>query len=381
MIRYRPLIPLLFFLLSVGACTYSLEKDTKTTIVSSVAELSSGQSMTVSPIEMTPGFMYTIRVGYSAFYPDGRVVNLGIKMIGEEDEEDLFELEDSYWSESGKWYEDGESGTWHENNKTTLFNFRVPAKGSFRPEVRLISDNNSANPHKLSLSLQKSRPSAFGFAPFLMASFVFLVGIIITTRRRSHHIQSILRVLDVGSVFKLRGETYTVADVRTLSDDGFTPGVELRLIADSGGERFIALETYEACWEDSNGNDITVNHKFILLDIPLSDRQKETLAGEHEKTIITLDGISYRHDENNSGKTNQSIKLEGETYTSTYHARVYIPDLPSSVTGRPAYPKKSGQRIIEYITPVTSQTDESEWAIAEIVTWDELTFVTIKEWS
>jgi hypothetical protein len=159
-----------------------------------------------------------------------------------------------------------------------------------------------------------------------------------------------------------------VQDVRWHREPGEPAGCEFRMLAADGQERYLAIETFEEEWEDSEGDEHTRYPRFILLDCPLSDEQYRQLEGSHTLSTIAFDDGVYYYDRENSGASNMETTFEGETYTSRYHARVYLP--------RP-FPKESsaGIRLLEYV--VFDGGQDPEWSVMEILTWHDIDFVRV----
>lgn len=364
MIRYLHWVPLIFTFLSFSGCLYGITGGTRTAMETIKGTWEPGQTRSLKPQVLRPGLMYTITVNNTGAYRDGLLVDWVVS--AEDDEgEDLFELEDGWWSESGTWSEGGESGTWHEENTQTWFNFRVASEGTYTIAAKLAQ---APSAQQARVTLMHSIPRPIGGFPYGVAAVVFLIGTIITAKRRHHVTRGQLKALGAGSVLEVEGERYTIEEVRCY-DEPLWPSSEptytFKLRGDKDAAiRWLSTDSLEEEYEDSEGNDQTRNHTYILLDVPLSARHTKTLKGNEEARTITLEGETYLYDSNNSGKVRERIAKDGQLYTSTYTTRAYRP--------MGGYPSEPNDRIIEL---VVSDDGEQEWSITRVVSWREVVFV------
>ncbi|RAL21796.1 hypothetical protein DL240_13165 [Lujinxingia litoralis] len=368
MIRYRPLLPLFFALLCLGGALYGRLGLTKTPVHQEGFHLdATTPTRGMAPVTLETGPMYTLDLEFPGRFPLNGSVALGASLLTSEGNP-VFELEDAYWHQQGTWHEEGQSGTWNEQYTRSTFNFRVAEPARYQVVIDLY-ESNLGSPVPMRARLLASQPRKVGSAPFFIGFLVFLVIAGVVAMRRTRVTRKVLKTLGPDSTLNVKGEAFTVVDVREHGEAGEEPGYELRLKNAYGGERYLAVETYEEEWTDSEGNDHTRKRRYMLLDASLSEGEQAMIAQNPRPNQLRLRGQTLYYDPNNSGEGTLKTTLHGQLYTSAYHARMYTPESLPQESARGTY-------LLEHIT--YKERDESEWNLVEILAWQDLEFVDIK---
>ncbi|RDV36403.1 hypothetical protein DV096_19510 [Bradymonadaceae bacterium TMQ3] len=368
-IRNRPLIPLFFALLCVAGAIYGLVGERRTLFYSETANFTELDSPKQLPaVELDPGRMYTLNIRYAVPMPVNGAMDLGAAVVNSDGEE-LLELEDSYWREAGVWHDSGESGSWDEQNAHTQFNFRVPEAGTYRPQLTLFSARD-VRAAAFTVQLLSSQPRSVGSWPFMLGMLIFIGIAVYVARGRTKVTRKLLEKMGPGSQLKLRGELLTVTDVREHREPGEQAGYELRLHNHRGEEHFIAIESYEEEYTDSEGEEHTRDHRYMLRWLELSPDELSSIEQQaHNQRWVRVRNTTLSLDRNNSGTGSLTTHYEGEAYHSTYKAWVYLPSPIPRIHA-------SGALILEHV--LYEERGEHEWSLMEILTWKDVEITALK---
>ncbi|TXD36960.1 hypothetical protein FRC98_09470 [Lujinxingia vulgaris] len=368
-IRDRPLIPAFFALFCLVGAIYGMMGERKTLIyneTANFAELNTPQKLI--GLELDPERMYTLNILYAMPMPVNGAMDVGAAVLNSDGEE-LLELEDSYWRETGVWREGGESGTWDEQNARTQFNFRVPDAGTYSPQITLFSAR-AVPAAAFKVQILRSKPRIVGSWPFWLGLLIFIGVAGYVANGRTKVTRKHLEKMGSGSKLKLRGELLTVVDVREHREPGEETGYELRLQNHRGEEHFIAIETYEEEYTDSEGDDCYRNHRYMLHWLELSPDELASVSQQaHNQRWVRVRNTTLSLDRNNSGSGSLTTRFEGETYQSNYKAWVYLPSpFPRIHAG--------GALILEHL--LYEDRGEHEWSLMEILTWKDIEIIELK---
>ncbi len=361
MIRMQPLIPLVFAGLALVALLYSISGQIKKTLINERVVLKVGELSESTRFELKPDRRYTLEL--QQIYGGGQMhswASLLVTMVHEESEEDIFELEDNYWAESGHWSEGGESGTWSEQNSKTKFNFRVTEGGEYRLESMLTEQ--LSRPHvELHLRISERKPVRLHWIPLLIG-LLLLGGLAVrTAQRRQGTMCKYVEKLTAGSTLSIRGKLYSVQDVRVHHAPGEPTGFEWRLRAEDGTERYLAVETFEYYTKFSEDES---QGRYLMIDVPDAqiDLSVDRRPAQQVQTV-RVGSEMFGFDPDNSGAGSVTTYYEGEEYVSRYNARIF------RASTFPA-PSANGARIVEFVEFMGSP--EEEWCVMEILSWRDI---------
>ncbi len=360
-IQWQPLIPGVFAALLLAALLYSLSGQIKKTLINERVSLNTGVLSKTTAFELSPDRRYTLHL--EQLRGGGQLhswASLLVTMVHEESEEEIFELEDNYWAESGRWSEGGESGTWHEQNSKTKFNFRVAEGGAYRLETMLTEQ--LARPQvELQVALRERKPVRLHWIPLLVGLLVLGVLAYRTAGRRQALMCDYLEKLTAGSKLSIRGKLFTVLDVRAHRAPGEPTGHEWRLRGEDGSERYLAIETFEYSPQFSENE---LQGRYLMMDVPDAqiDFTVDRRAANQVQTVRVGNEI-FGFDAENSGAGSVTTYFEGEKYVSRYNARIFCAS---------SFPKPTadGARIVEYVEFLGSE--EKEWCVMEVLSWRDI---------
>ncbi|MEE2788496.1 MAG: hypothetical protein VX589_14220 [Myxococcota bacterium] len=341
MIRNRHYIPLGFAVLTLGLAIF----------ISSMGERIFRESKTCNgdyiteygPIQLEAGKNYDLGV----FMPNLRRPANGFAgtmfvSLEDADGELLFEIEDSYWAESGTWYEDGESGTWYENNVKTVQYFHAERAGKYTVKVHVrLSQPNAPQASNLSLGPSPSTAVVVyvdrryaSAVVFGVTSFILFVLSVLSMSTRGYAYRKFLASARLGDRLKYDGEWYRVDDVWDFASYKRGPvaknvlnefDCELRLLSEAGAVRYLSVETHDC--ENDEGDD--VDYDIVAWSLPI-DSTAVTYSGPKDRPPNRLNyrGATYYIDRDKSGywygrsryrddvngQANDTVYIETEPY-------------------------------------------------------------------
>lgn len=352
-----PKIPLFLAGILLAAFLYSWTGQVETPVIrAQQVTLAQGQTSTFAPIKLDPSKRYTLKMSLTR---DRKQLNswasVGATLTNTETEEEIFELSDDYWAEWGTWHEDGESGTWEEQNADTTFHFRVGEPGEYQLQVAHVEHASRPNV-SMRVSVVSRNPVVLHWLVLLGGIGVLLLISLVARARRRTTLFAYLEKMTPGGVVQVQGVRYTVVERWLHKDDeGGKPGYEWRLRAADGAERYLALETYEY---ESGDEDYL--GRYLLIDRP----DEVVDHGDRYTQTVHVDGRTYRYDPENSGRATMIAYLDGEAYETRYFARVF-----HDGNGCPG-PSLRGVQMVEHTR--FAESGEEEWCVMEILGWKDI---------
>lgn len=355
-----PRVPLIFAGVVFAGLLYSLTGQIETPVLRAPpVTLQHGQPVKFAPMKLVPELNYSLKMSQLSQRKQlYSWASIGATLTHMESEEEIFELSDDYWAETGVWHEDGESGTWEEQNADTRFDFRVAEPGNYRLEV-VLAEHDARPVVEFGAEVVSRKATLLHWA-VMLGGLVLLLGLALTaySRRRATLFKYMEDALHIGGTIQVQGVRYTVIERWLHQDDeGGKPGYEWRLRADNGAERYLALETYEY-----ESGDEDYQGRYLLIDCP--DEEIEGASGGFAQTV-RVGGRTYSYDTENSGQAVMVTYRDGKAYESRYFARVF-----QGGDGDCPPPTRHGVRMVEFTQFVDS--GEEEWSVMEILDWQDI---------
>ncbi len=363
MLRYRFVVPLVFAIIAAVLAIYGFTQRKTRVVMQATGSMIPGDHKVFDGIELIEGRHYRLTMGSTSGVPLNRSGTVGASLM-DEDENYVFEVEDSYWHQRGTWREGGESGTWEEQNAITEFDFRPPATGEYELRIDLFA--NSADAFKMGVRIDESQPFRLAEWPLLIVALLLLVLAGWIYINRNGYMAEFMRSLGVGAKIEIRGDEYEVTRLYHYSELGNDVGaVEFELTGQGGIKRYLALEAFEREWTDSEDNDHIAIHKQVLMDIPISREQAAAFEAEgHDgrgPAGVMYRGELYNYDEDNSGTSTIFDLTTGQK------------EFARSMMYRGAvFPRRPGQFWLER---TAYHSGEVEWGVMEIMGADEIKII------
>ena len=385
MIKYRHWIPLLFAFASLVGMGWTCGGQGQ--IVNHYLELQAGETQQLGPFALEEKARYVLELDMKGRPEHGFLADVELALQREGDEEPLFELEDGYWAESGRWYEDGESGTWYEKNGNTKLYFAAPAAGNYRFSFKQNNNLNGAGMSGAGLQMRftlSQKPYSAG--AFLFGFFVFMVLALIVYLSRSRLFKNALGQLGKGSLIAWGDKVWEVQDVLFFGDVGQAPyankpgaySISYQIKSGDGEERYLSIETFEYEYEDSEGDDHDSTFDAILISEPLSESEEEQLAvakSGSRKAFATLRGTHFKESRDYSGASDLYTEKEGMVFKSRVVEKLFLDSGGASWRGKSnarkhaGIPDNDGDLVLSY---TKYEDSDFEWELSQAVGWKQL---------
>ncbi len=304
------------------------------------------------PVELDPDKMYTIKIT-----PPRVAIGHSYDVSAElaMNDQVIFALDDSYWHQTGRWREGGESGTWDENNSSTEFNFRVTEKGKHDVTLSL----GAAVPIGSAIfqaEVLESSPLPFGWWPFFFGGLLFgIIGIYMFFKRGTYFALSLFKY-DVGTKFKIDDMEYLVDEISDYFYMHEHWSTEFKLRGTDGSTRYLSSDRFEV-----EGEESTTTYHQVLMDIPLTPEETAELQQQTGMRQISLRGSQFVFDDDNSGMATQVIVKHGTPYRNRVDSNLFHDAYK--------FPRKAGEIWIDY---TSINNDEAEWTVQQIMKWNKI---------
>ncbi len=359
MLKNQYLLPLVAGILLIVLAGYAGVRRSTSVVASSQSVLSSGGiPIEFKDLNLKSELSYRIAFGSLRTVPENSTAIITATLT-DETGGIVFELDDSYWHEKGRWSEGGESGTWDETNAVTAFDFRVPADGKYDIEVSVEQASEGSVP--IGAQLLSASPAPFAEWPLLFAACLLFAVSLWVWINRGNKMADWIATLGTGSRLAFDSDEWTVTRWASYESYGET-SIELTLTTASGMVRFLSETRWEKCWEDSEGEDHTKYYKQILLGTP-ADPAALTINSDH----VMYRDAWYELDHDNSGVETYTEYRELGVAKANYRSEVYRPNI---------FPTKPGGIWIEHSRD--QHTGEEEWTIHRILDWKEISILDEK---
>ena len=359
MLKNRHLLPLIAGIVLLALAGYAGIRRATTVVASSQSVLTpGGNALEFTNLDLKSDLHYRLAFGSLRALPLNSSA-VSSASVADEYGTLVFELDDSYWHETGTWHEEGESGTWDETNAVTAFDFRVPADGKYDVDIGVEQATSGSVP--VGGQLLSSSPAPFAEWPLLIVACLLFVLAGWVWFKRGDKMAEWVATLGTGSRLRVGGEEWTVTRWASYESYGET-SIELTLTSASGLVRFLSETRWEKEWEDSEGEDHTKYYRQILLGAPPEPGELKANNGH----VIYRDAW-YELDQDNSGVEKYTEYRELGVATASYRSEVYRPSI---------FPTRPGEIWIE--NSRDQRSGEEEWTIHRIVDWKEISIIDEK---
>jgi hypothetical protein len=325
MITTRYLIPLFFAMACMVGMGWTCSG--QGALVEKRVSLEMDQTEEMGPIELDEKGRYVVEVAMRGKPSSGFLANLELAVQREGDEEPLFELEDGYWAESGRWREGGESGTWYEKNSATKLYFAAPQGGTYRFTLKQKNTQGQSVPVRFTLSKKPYSVDAF-----LLGFFIFMVITAVVLWRRGRLFKSYLGQMGKGSQFKWNDKLWEVHDILLYGEPNQRapypnrPGeysIAYQIKNTEGEERFLSIESFEYEYEDAEGDDYDATEDIIMISDVLTEKEEEQLR-QQGRSNFNFRGKNFRAEGDYSGVSLVYTEKEGMVFTSKVSETVFL---------------------------------------------------------